>query len=174
MEQYSVKHVLQYQGNRKERVLVKGLKCVVILGIAVYIGFLLHYVGGSDQKFSKVREEIEQVVETRRLKNAGEQGLKRYYGLNGADYEGVLCYVATTSMSAQELLVIKVKEESQVQEVETAIERRLADRKNDFAGYAPKQVELLEHAEISIRGTYIFLAVSPKASVYRDTFSKSL
>lgn len=169
-----MKHVLQYQENQKERFLIKGLKYAAILGIAVYVGFLLHYVGGSDQKFSKVRKEMEQVVDTKKLKDAGEQGLKRYYGLNGADYEGVLCYVATTSMSAQELLVIKVKEESQVQEVEAAIERRLADRKNDFAGYAPKQVELLDHAELSIRGTYIFLAVSPKASVYLDTFSKSL
>lgn len=159
---------------KKGQILVKGMKYAVVLVIIVYVCLLLHYVGGSNQKFSKVAAKMEKVVDTEKLKDAGEQGLKRYYGLNAADYEGIFCYVATTSMSAQELLVVKVREESQVQEVEAAVERRLANRKNDFSGYAPKQVELLENAEISIRGKYIFMAVSPKASLYRDTFAKSL
>ncbi len=35
------------------------------------------------------------------MKKAGVQGLKRYYGLNSADYEGVMLYTAESSMSAQ-------------------------------------------------------------------------
>ena len=69
---------------------------------------------------------------------------------------------------------IKVKDDTQIQEVEEAISKRLESRKNDFDGYAPKQVEMLKKAQKSVRGTYIFLAVSPEADRYKTIFRKSI
>ena len=49
------------------------------------------------------------------------RGLKRYYGFKWSQYDGVMMYVSASSMSAEEILLIKVKDDTQIQEVEEAI-----------------------------------------------------
>ena len=129
---------------------------------------------GSTKPFDEVKKAIQKEINTENLKDVSTQGLKRYYGLNGAQYDGVMMYVSASSMSAEEILLIKVKDDTQIQEVEEAISKRLESRKNDFDGYAPKQVEMLKKAQKSVRGTYIFLAVSPEADRYKTIFRKSI
>ena len=52
---------------------------------------------------------------------------RRYYGLNSADYEGVMLYTAESSMSAQEILLVKTKTTEQAEEVKAAVEQRRAN-----------------------------------------------
>ena len=94
--------------------------------------------------------------------------------MNSADYEGVLFYTSEFSMSAKEVLLVKVKNEHQIEQVKNAIEARLEDRKNSFEGYEPEQVQLLNEAAYVVRGNYIFLAVSPDAEAYRQALERSL
>ena len=97
---------------------------------------------GSTKPFDEVKKAIQKEINTENLKDVSTQGLKRYYGLNGAQYDGVMMYVSASSMSAEEILL--------------------------------KQVELLKKAKKSVRGTYIFLAVSPEADRYKTIFRKSI
>ena len=138
------------------------------------MALLLIFTSGSTKSFAAVEKKVEASLDTKAMKKAGVQGLKRYYGLNSADYEGVMLYTAESSMSAQEILLVKTKTTEQAEEVKAAVEQRRANRRNDFDGYAPKQVQLLDSAQLKVRGDYIFLAVAPKADEYRAAFSKSL
>ena len=54
------------------------------------------------------------------------------------------------------------------------VEQRVQERKKDFEGYLPEQEKLLEEAQTSVRGNYIFYVVSSKASEYRAAFDQSL
>ena len=150
------------------------IKYGLTAAIVVYVAVLLMFTSGSTKSFEAVAKQVEASLDTTEMKKAGVQGLKRYYGLNSADYEGVLLYTAESSMSAEEILLVKTKSDEQVEEVKAAVEQRCANRKNDFEGYAPKQTQLLEEAQISVRGKFVFYAVSPKAETYKSVFSKSL
>ncbi len=150
------------------------LKYAVLVVIAVYVAALMIFTSGSTKAFVEVEKSVEAVVDTDALQKADAQGLKRYYGLNSADYDGVMLYTSVSSMSAQEVLLIRTKTDDQVQAVKQAVEQRLENRKNDFAGYAPEQEKLLEQAQISVRGKYIFFASSPDAEKYKQAFSESL
>lgn len=147
--------------------------CVLIL-IVAYIVVLMVFTSGSTKPFEKIEKAVENVLNTENIEKADVQGLKRYYGLNSADYDGVMLYTSIASMSAEEVLLIKVKDSAQVQSVKEAVQKRLENRKNDFEGYAPKEAKLIEQAQLSVRGNYIFLAVAPKAETYKDAFAKSL
>ena len=149
-------------------------KYVVMAVIIVYIVLLMIYASGSTRSFNEIEKAVESVLDTDNLKKAEGQGLKRYYGLNSADYEGVMLYTSESSMSAEEVLLIKVKNEGQRKRVKEAVEKRLANRKNDFEGYAPKEVQLLEQSQLTVRGKFLFLAIAPRAAEYKDTFAKSL
>lgn len=154
--------------------LTEIMKYAMVIVIIAYIVLLMLYTSGSTRPFSKIQGAVEKVLDTKNLMKADRQGLKRYYGLNSADYDGVMLYTSKASLSAEEVLLIKVKNDGQVNEVKESIKKRLKSRKNDFEGYAPKQAQMIDQAQLSIRGKYIFLAVSPKAQQYKEAFSKSL
>lgn len=145
-----------------------------VLVILIYIILLMIYTSGSTKPFEQVAEKVEGSIRSESLLKRDSQAFKRYYGLNSADYEGVLFYSSEFSISAEEVLLIEVKSEKQVQEVRDAVNARLESRKNAFEGYAPEQVQLLEDAQFLVRGKYIFLAVSADADTYREVFAKSL
>ena len=147
----------------------------ILMGlIVVYVIVVFVYTSGSDKPFSAVKKQVEKTIDTGEMQDVSERGLKRYYGLNSADYDGVMLYISDNSMSAQEVLLVKVKDSSQAGEVEAAVTERLKNRENVFAGYAPDEVKLLKSAERSTRGDYIFLAVMTDAQKYKKAFSKSL
>ncbi|MCI9439643.1 MAG: DUF4358 domain-containing protein [Ruminococcus sp.] len=142
--------------------------------ILIYIVLLLIYTSGSTKPFDEVAAAVEERLDTEKLVKQDAQALKRYYGLNGADYEGVLFYSAEFSISAEEVLLIEVRSEQQVQDVRDAIEERLESRRNTFEGYAPEQAQMIEQAQLQVRGRFVFLAVSTDAEDYVSTFAGGL
>lgn len=150
------------------------LKYGTIVAILVFMLLMMIYNSGSTKPFKEVASAVEASIDKEGLVRQDAQALKRYYGLNSADYEGVLFYSSEFSISAEEILLIEVKNEQQVQSVRDALEERIEKRRDAFDGYAPEQVQLLDEARIQVRGNYIFLAVAPQAETYNTVFSESL
>lgn len=149
-------------------------KYLVVAVIIAYIVLLMVYTSGSTKSFDTIKQAVEASLDTTGMKKTDGQGFKRYYGLTAADYDGVMFYTSESSMSAEEILLIKVKDEGQMKRVRETVEKRVANRKNEFEGYAPKQVQLLENAQLTVRGEFLFLAVTLNAETYKETFAKSL
>ena len=152
------------------------MKYIILAVILAYIVVLMVYSQCALNRWN--REEVEaslsSALDGSGLTEMDSQMLKRNFGLNSADYAGVMYYASESSMSAEEVLLIRVSSDSQVQEVTDAVSERISSRKNAFDGYAPEQVKLLEDAQQSVRGRYVFFAVSPDAEEYRAVFDGSL
>lgn len=153
---------------------IKIFKYVVVVLILAYTIALLIMTGGSNKPFKEVTKGVESVVDQEKLNKVETQSLKRYYGLNGSDYDGVTLYISTTSMSAEELLLIKAKSEEQVAAIRDAIEERRDTRRQDFDGYAPDEVDLIDSSILQVRGNYVFFVVSKEAAKYKEAFTSSL
>lgn len=150
------------------------MKYIILAVILAYIVVLMVYASGSSKPFKEVEASLSSALDGSGLTEMDSQMLKRNFGLNSADYAGVMYYASESSMSAEEVLLIRVSSDSQVQEVTDAVSERISSRKNAFDGYAPEQVKLLEDAQQSVRGRYVFFAVSPDAEEYRAVFDGSL
>ena len=150
------------------------MKYVVFLFIIVFVVVLMMYTSGSSKSFDEARQSVEAALDTESLTEQEASVFKRNFGLNAADYTGVMYYSTGANISAEEILLIKVRSEDQIQEVTNAIDERVESRINDFEGYAPDEVKLLEDARQSVRGTYIFFAASEKADDYLSAFANSL
>lgn len=150
------------------------MKYIIVAVILAYIAVLMAYASGSSRPFEEVEAALSSALDGSGLKKMDSQMLKRNFGLNSADYAGVMYYASESSMSAEEVLLIRVSGDSQVQEVADAVSERISSRKNAFDGYAPEQVKLLEDAQQSVRGRYVFFAVLPDAEEYRAVFDGSL
>ena len=154
--------------------IARVMKYVVLVLIAAFVAVLMIYASGSSRPFEEVEDAVSRSLDKSNLTLQAGAAFKRKFGLSEADYAGVMYYASEFSISAEEVLVVLVKEESQVQEVTEAIDRQVEARKNDFDGYAPEEVKLLEDAKQSVRGRYIFFAAAPKAEEYLEAFSDSL
>ena len=150
------------------------MKYVAFAAIIVFIIVMMLFMSGSNKSFSEVKTSVEGALDASELTEQDDASFRRSFGLNEADYAGVAYYSAGSSILASEVLLIRVDNDSQVRTVTDAIDSRIESRKNDFASYIPEQYALLENAKISVRGNYIFYAVSEKADDYLNAFSGSL
>ena len=150
------------------------MKYVAFAAIIVFIIVMMLFMSGSNKSFSEVKTSVEGALDASELTEQDTASFRRSFGLNEADYAGVAYYSAGSSILASEVLLIRVDNDSQVRTVTDAIDSRIESRKNDFASYIPEQYALLENAKISVRGNYIFYAVSEKADDYLNAFSGSL
>ncbi len=154
--------------------IARVMKYVVLVLTIAFVVVLMIYASGSSRPFKEVEDAVSGSLDKSNLTLQDGAAFKREFGLSEADYAGVMYYASEFSISAEEVLVVLVKDESQVQEVTEAIDKQVEARKNDFDGYAPEEVKLLEDAKQSVRGRYIFFAAAPKAEEYLEAFSSSL
>ena len=152
-----------------KKITIRVMRYVTLLLIVGFVALLLIYTSGS-----KVEKSVEASLDKENMKRQDGTALKRNFGLNAADYDGVMYYSSEFSISSEEVLLIKAKSETQTAEISSAIEERIKTRMNDFEGYAPESVQLLEDAKKSVRGKYVFFAAAPGAEKYLEIFNNSL
>ena len=154
--------------------LVFAGKFVVVALMIMYVVGLFIFTSGSTKSFEEVAGPVDGMINKRRMAKASERDIKKLYGLNIGEYDGVLCCVSKNNLSAEEVIVVKVKDKSQIKEVKDAIHKRLEGRKDDFHGYAPEEEKYIDDAIVSIRGKFIFMSVGPDSEIQKDTFYNAL
>ena len=85
--------------------------------------------------------------------------IRRLYGLDSSQYEGIILYYPTSNMGAEELLLVKTKQTEQMPQVEQAIRARNAQQLSNFDGYGVDQTAMLENCLIEVRGNYALYVV---------------
>lgn len=144
--------------------------------IAALLGYtiILFVRAGGDAPMERVREQTLGAVEIKEMKKAGAQDFKKYYGLNANDFDEVVLYLPDGVMSVNELLIVRLRSESQAEAVEQAAQERLEAQKESFDGYGISQMQLLKSAVLESRGSYVFFIVGEDADKAYAAFRKSL
>lgn len=150
---------------------------VMLLSVALIGGYLYRLQGQdriSHAKLETVTAAVTEAVDTQAMQAADAQKIKRLYGLNPADYAGVVLYYPVTNMDAEELLLVQLNQLSQQETVEAAVQSRLETQKTSFDGYGAEQTALLEESVLEVRGNYILFVVHPEAAAARTAFLQTL
>ena len=139
---------------------------------------LIWMFGGNTVSNADPAEVAEAVVETIDMENmleADNQLIKRFYGLDPASFEGCILYYPTTNMMAEEVLIVKLKDMSQQEQVRAAIEQRIETQKTTFEGYGVEQFELLtNNAVVEIRGNFVLFVVNANSAEAQKAFLKAI
>lgn len=155
-----------------KKVISAQISAVLILVLIITV--LLWQSEPADIPLDTIEEQLELNTSDYEMEKAGAMRLKRAYGINAADYEEVLYYIPSNTMSVDEFLIIRLSDESQLDSVQEAIENRLAAQKKAFDGYGTDQTALLENAVIYQTGTYICLFISEDATAWYKAVKKLL
>lgn len=152
-----------------------------LLGMLLSLAFLCLFLSGklsqgkeSAAPFESVAEAVSASVDMTALQPGDNQMIRRLYGLQPADYDGMALWYPVTNMGAEEILVVRLRDMSQQETVLAAMKARVESQIAVFEGYGPEQVALLEKAVIDVQGNFLLLIVHPDAETARTVFRDGL
>ena len=149
---------------------IRTLEIVLLILLGIYVGWILHRQGSRDVEIKVIAQQMTKQCEFDGLTRGDANSLKKEFSLNSADYDGVFYLYSENLMNVQELLVVKVKDTGQLDELEKRVNTHLENRKKSFRGYGTNQEILLEQAVISDRGNYFFYAVSEQVEIWEKVY----
>lgn len=155
-------------------IILEASKWLVVAAMLIFFISLTAGKGDSSAPFESVAEAVTKTLDQTNMTLADNQMVRRLYGLDPAQFEGVLCYSPTTNMNAEEVLLVKLQSDSQQDAVREAIEARRDSQMRTFDGYGFEQYAMLEESIIEVHGNYILFISSndPKTTV--KAFSDAL
>ena len=148
---------------------LQAAKLLLLAVLAVLLWGILH-ADPQQADFSVLREQAEQAMDLTGMRQADAQLLRRLYGLNGGELAGWALWTSEDNMAVEELLLAECVSEAQAEQVREALEARRITQIQNFEGYGPEQVRLLEDSIMEVRGVYVLFVVSEQAREVKDAF----
>ena len=146
---------------------------VLVAVVSLIIMFGGNTVSSADP--ADVEAAVTAQIDMTNMLPGDNQMIKRFYGLDPAQFEACILYYPTTNMMAEELLIVKLSDLSQQEAVRSAVEARIATQKNTFEGYGVEQFEMLtNNAVVEVRGNYILFVVNGASAAARDAFLRAI
>lgn len=101
----------------------------------------------------------------------GESDMLNFYGIPADGMEAFAADLAADGITANEIVLVKAKDEDSAKEVETKLQNRLDARRNELNGYLPDQYEIVEKSEVKRDGVYVRLIISPEQEALVEMYN---
>ncbi|CAH1057349.1 DUF4358 domain-containing protein [Paenibacillus pseudetheri] len=146
-----------------------------MLTIVVVISVLSGCSGKDDKtpeqlSATQIGKSIEQAVSLKEMKKRDLNKLQELYKIDVDNVDDFILYTSTSNVKADELAVIKLKDESQVENVKEKIELRIDSQNIKFKDYRPDEYFLAQNHVLKTKGPFVFFAVSKEANQMEHTF----
>lgn len=131
--------------------------------IAAVISLVMMFGGNTVSSADpvEVAAAVTETIDMTNMLEGDNKMIKRFYGLDPAAYEACILYYPTTNMMAEELLIVKLSDMGQQEQVRAAIEARIDTQKTTFEGYGVEQFEMLSsNAVVEVRGNFVLFVVN--------------
>ena len=154
-------------------VLFNILEAVCLAAIIVFLFTRMSGSSLSGTSFEDMRSAVEGAADMSTMQEADNQMIKRLYGLDPSEYDGICLYYPLTNMGAEELFLVKLKDISQQEGVAEAIENRLSTQKKSFEGYGIEQSAMLNRSESEVRGNYAIFISAADTAPMKSAFDRT-
>lgn len=147
----------------------------VILAIIVAIGVLTGCSWKDDktaekQSATQIGKRIKQAMNLKEMREGDRNKLQKLYKIDVDSVEDFILYTSTSNVRADELAIIKLKDQSQAESVKEKIGQRIDAQKIKFKDYRPNEYFLVENHVLKTKGPFVFFAVSKEANQMEHAF----
>ncbi|MDD5794600.1 DUF4358 domain-containing protein [Clostridium sp. HCP1S3_B4] len=153
-------------------------KSLRLLSVAILFFISLNiYSCSNDIQNVDLNEAVKSIMENDSdeiFKDGASKEFKRYYGLNINDYDQVILKLPNSNMDVNEILIVKVKNESDIDLLEESIDARVENQGNIFKDYAPEQYSIVQDYELYIKDNIVFFVISKNAESIKKNFKDIL
>lgn len=150
------------------------IEILLLCGLAVFLVLLLRQEPKTEKSIEDLQTPILKELNLDVMQEGADQDVKRVFGLNAEDYDGICYYMPSSEMDVCELLLVKLKDNDQKDAVVSAAQVRLDTQKQNFDGYGTNQTALLEDAIIDTAGGCVLYVVAENPQAADDAFHDAL
>ncbi|MGL4762863.1 MAG: DUF4358 domain-containing protein [Sarcina sp.] len=147
------------------------------LFIFITIGFsmlLCSCMSTKDIDLSVIEKKIDNAISAETYTKGSSKELRRFFGINTDDILDYTLYTPAYTMDVNEILIVKVKDQANIDIIKDSIDARVESQISTFGSYGPDQCALLEDYILKSKGNYIFYCVSPENEKVYKLFKESL
>lgn len=161
--------------NEKSNTVVFSVVKYLALALIVVFLFKISSSGRvSNADFTTVSNAVVAAADLTNMLEGDDQMIRQIYDLDPTAFDGMTLYYPSSTLGAEELLLVKLKDLSQQEAVKNVMEERISSRKDAFAGYAPEQYDQLDHGIVEVQGNYLLLIVGNDPDAVRRAFLGAL
>ncbi len=147
------------------------LVCVILL--VVFIGFSLSEEKEVTKSATEIAEEIAAVIDTENLVFFDEGRFEEEFGLDADTIESWAFIGSEDVMDVREILVIKLREGTDGEEIISAVEKRAEEKYNVYKDYDPVASAVLQARVTETNNGVIFYSAHENAREGAEIFIKS-
>lgn len=96
------------------------------------------------------------------------------YQIDPAQFEEVLIYGAMINVSANEIIVIKAKDQNNLNQAVSALQNRKASQAKQYQNYLADQYELIQRGTVTTNGLYATLVIANQSSRALSAFQSAI
>ena len=150
------------------------LKWLAAAALVVFIFMISDRDTESAADFDTVAGAVSAAAVTDNMQTADNQMIRRLYGVDPSDYDGVFCMYPTTNMGAEEICLIKLASMDQQEAAVAAVTARRDGQRAAFDGYGIEQCAMLDRSVIEVKGNYILFVSAGDTQPVLDAFLGAL
>ena len=134
-------------------------RLLAVLVVVVFVG-LYKVFEVKDINISEIRNAIINSTDVSVMDEDDGTKLRKLYGVNKYDLDQFIYYGPKSNMEANEILIIKPKNDSDTEKIEKAITNRINTQSDSFRNYNKEQYEILSNHILEKKDGYIILLIS--------------
>ena len=155
--------------NKKKIIIFLVIILIIIIAVILFI----------QRNKENIQINIEGLAEEISKSNAFEDQLEKIdsemtmqdYNFSTDEIEQLVSYQGSGA-SSEEIVILQVKEKSNINSVKDKINTRLAERKEAFESYLPEEVGKIDNSILRVEGNYIILCVAKDANTVNNVINE--
>lgn len=120
-----------------------------------------------------VRNSLENFKNNETMEQGDIKSLRKLYYINKNQVEDFVSFIPKSNMDANEILVLKVKDEKDLPIIKSGIEERIKKQGESFKNYRPEEYNLIENAILQVEGKSIIFIISKDSSGIREAIDNN-
>lgn len=113
---------------------------------------------------SEIYTEIEGAVELPKMVVLNDNYIANYFGIDLETLEEYVFTNAEEVIYADTVIMMKAKTDTDKEVLKEALNTMVEHKKAELENYLPEQFKIVEKSEVQVKGDYVYLVISEKAS----------
>ncbi|EGD48375.1 hypothetical protein Cpap_2527 [Ruminiclostridium papyrosolvens DSM 2782] len=154
--------------------MTKRFSVIIALMVAFMVFTGCSGKSGTNINLNDVHENIKKVANVTDMRIEDGSKLKKLYGIDEAKLDGFYLYRAGSNVKADEILILKVKDKNDMEDIKSNINKRIEKQEASFKDYLPKEYDLIKNNVIKTKDNFLLFAVSQDADKISSAFDESV
>lgn len=117
-----------------------------------------------------IEKSIVEAADLTNMVQGDSKKLRQLYYISKNEVEEFILYAPKTNMDANEILVLKAKDEGEVKSIKEKLTARVDKQSESFASYRPELKVIIDDYDLQDKGQYVYLIISEE----KESISKAI